>query len=394
MDKRTLQQFLRRGGTWFRVEEVRDEFVSLATREHGEVGSEQPGREDIREGKRLVRILSEEFPAWHWEVTVVDEWTHVDGEKKASDEGEYSRAAPHQILKPMEKRFSELHFNPYGDSLSTKDMSDKPGSVSFRVVAKKGEEVTVRGSIATTQRDNYGIRKYDSEDSTVSTSDELAHFIKRILKKARRMKKSEKQPVRIGSGDPLHVKVAKKAYAETFGLKTARVKTAGEIRFVKDQGPEQREIPKDFEFDTKYIKPLSRVMWGLSCAMGHLVSSHSKFTKIKAVNVSPDGRLGGKGYIQPIQDMRKNISEAIETVSNCIDTIHDEIRAPHWKDEIESMPESEQEEVEETVQDAEDIISDPEGYAEKEYEEVEGSDTDGSDSGDSEDEAVDPEGEE
>lgn len=373
MDERTLKQFLRKDGTWFYLEDLarqREGHVLLTTRENGDVGYDRPGREDIREGHRLTKSLSNAFPTWHWVVSTNDEWTHVEGEKKEDDEGEFRRMAPHQILEPIADEFSELQFNPYEDKLTTAGRGDSPGHVSFRVIAKRGDSVTIRGSIATTMRDNYGIRKYDSEEKQVSSFGEISRFVKKILRKAKKMsKKSQKKPVRIGSGDPTHVKVAKKAFAQSFGLKTSRVKTAGEIRFVKDQGPEAREISKDFEFDTKYIKPLSRVMWGLSCAMGHLVSSHSKFTKIKAVNVSPDGKLGGKGYIQPIRDMRKNISEAIETVSNCIDTIHDEIRAPHWKDEIDAMPDEDKEEVEETLEDAEDIISDPEGYAEKEYEE-------------------------
>lgn len=175
---------------------------------------------------------------------------------------------------------------------------------------------------------------------------------------------------------PLHVRVARRYYKASYGDEApeyltrggVRPKTAGEIRFIKDTGPEQREIPKDFEFDVKYIKSLSRVLWGLSCAMGHMVSAHSKFTKIKAVNVSPDGKLGGKGYIQSIQDMRKSISEAIETMSNCVDTIHDEIKAPHWASGIAKLPVEDQVEVENVMQDSEDILADPEAFSDQNYE--------------------------
>lgn len=170
---------------------------------------------------------------------------------------------------------------------------------------------------------------------------------------------------------PLYKKVARRYYEAAYGEKPPETagtikKTAAEIRFFKDRGPEKREIPKDFEFDVKYIKSLSRVLWGLSCSMGHLVSAHSKFTKIKAVNVSPDGKLGGEGYIQSIQDMRKNLSEATETISNCIDTIHDEIKAPHWAPGISLLPEEEQREVEDVMQETEDILNDPDAFSERE----------------------------
>jgi hypothetical protein len=165
-------------------------------------------------------------------------------------------------------------------------------------------------------------------------------------------------------------RVANRIVKERIVSKVAgRVVTAGEIRFIKDTGPSNREIPNDFRFNTKHLKPLSRVLWSLSCSMGHLVSAHSIFTKIKAVNVSPDGKIGGRGYIQDIREMRKKLSESIETISDCIDSIHDEIKAPHWQEEMILMPNQEKREVEELVQEAEDVMGDPEAYAEQEYSE-------------------------
>lgn len=168
---------------------------------------------------------------------------------------------------------------------------------------------------------------------------------------------------------PLHIRVATRKLNDILANRVAsRVKTAGEIRFVKDQGPKQREIPEDFVFKTKYLKPMSRVLWSLSCSMGHLVSAHSIFTKMKAVNMSPDGNLGGKGYIQEIREMRKKLSESIETLSDCIDTVHDEIKAPHWQHEMKHMPKEDEQEVNDLVQEAEEVMEDPESYADKDYE--------------------------
>lgn len=177
--------------------------------------------------------------------------------------------------------------------------------------------------------------------------------------------------------DAPNVKVAKRVYAEREGLPCVtatstpegRIRTAGEVRFVKDQGPEEREIPTDFDFNARYVKPLAKVVWSLSCSMGHLSSAQSSFNKIKAVNVSPDGKLGGKGYIQKISDIRTNLATAIETISNTIDTLHDEINGDHWKPSRATMPEKDKAEVDEMVQDSEDIISNPEEYDDKEYQE-------------------------
>lgn len=173
------------------------------------------------------------------------------------------------------------------------------------------------------------------------------------------------------------MKVAKRVYAEQEGLPCVTAsaptqgmsRTAGEIRFVKDQGPEEREIPLEFKFQGKYLKPLSKVLWQLSCSMGHLSSAQSTFNKIKAVNVSPDGRLGGKGYIQKITDIRTNLSAAIETISSSIDTIHDEIKADHWQPSIKKLPKQDKAQVEEMVQDSEEIIANPEEYGDQELQE-------------------------
>ena len=169
--------------------------------------------------------------------------------------------------------------------------------------------------------------------------------------------------------EPLYVKVAKRAFEQKYGCSPMRTKTAGEIRFVKDQGPEEREIPSDFAYKAKYVKPLNKIVWSLSCAMGHLTSAQSDFNKIKAVNISPDGKLGGKGYIQPISEIRTNLAQAVETISNTIDTIHDEVNGDHWKPTVESLSPSDKAEVEELQQDSEEIIEDPESYADKEYKE-------------------------
>lgn len=263
MDRTKFEKFLRKSGTWFGLDTVRDGYVSFTTRQHGDMMNDEPGEADLRAGKSLAKELKKEFPEYSWSVDYIDEWTTVTG------------------------------------------TTDGPDPSALYVAGKT-------------------------------------------------------------TPDAMHERIAKR----TFNMKMGRSKTAGEIRFVKDRGPDLRDIPSDFEFKETYLQPLSRVMWGLSVAMGHLVTSHSKFTKLKAVNISPDGKLGGKGYIQSIKDMRRDLSEAIETVSESIDTIHDEIRADHWKEGFSELSDEDREEVEETVEEAEDIISDPESFVEDEYDDI------------------------
>lgn len=149
-----------------------------------------------------------------------------------------------------------------------------------------------------------------------------------------------------------------------------RTVTAGEVRFVKDDGSLSRDRPSDFVYRPKALKPLAKIVWSLSCSMGHLISASQRFNRIKSVHVSPDGLLGGKGYIQKITDMRKSLSEAIEHISATIDTIHDEINAPHWNPEtLEDLSPQDQAEIEEMLDDSEEILANPEDYDADRYKE-------------------------
>lgn len=157
--------------------------------------------------------------------------------------------------------------------------------------------------------------------------------------------------------------------ANEYMIRSGLVRTAGEIRFIKDNGPLGREIPESYNFNPKAKKPLAKVLWSTSVAMGHLVSAYTHFTKVKSVSISPDGKLGGKGYIQDIKEMRSNLNTCIETLSGIQDTINDELNAPHWQEAAKSLPEKDKKEVDEMISDAEDISLDPEKFVEDEYKE-------------------------
>lgn len=175
---------------------------------------------------------------------------------------------------------------------------------------------------------------------------------------------------------------AERRVAERFLQKQGRVKTAGEVRFIKDRGgdknewgwgspgPTEREIGTEFEFKPKYRKPLAQVLRATLAALGHTQSAYNSFTKIKSATVSPDGSLGGKGYIQKIGEMRRQFMNCSEALSALSDTLFDEIHAPHWNPAIEEQSPREREEVRDIMEDVEDIRQDPEGWAEGEEAEM------------------------
>jgi len=131
----------------------------------------------------------------------------------------------------------------------------------------------------------------------------------------------------------------------------------------------ERQIDEDFIFDPRYLKPLAATLRASLMAMGHAISAHDIFAKIKSADVSPDGNLGGKGYIQKITDIRRSLMNVVESLSAATDTLYDEIKAPHWHPTEDKIGPRERNEVREIVQDAEAIRHDPEGWAAEEEEE-------------------------
>lgn len=162
----------------------------------------------------------------------------------------------------------------------------------------------------------------------------------------------------------------------------AMIRTAGEVRFIKDKsndatqwawndsGPQERRITPDFAFDPRNTKPLAKVLRSTNAALGHAMSAYAIFTKIKSADVSPDGSLGGKGYIQKIAEMRRAYMNVVEAMSALSDTLYDEIRAPHWAAVSRQEDPEERAEVEQIVEDAVEIKQDPEGWAEGQEEEM------------------------
>ena len=161
------------------------------------------------------------------------------------------------------------------------------------------------------------------------------------------------------------------------------IRTAGEVRFIKDRGgdknewawgthgPMQREIG-EFQFRQSLLKPLSATLRAALMAMGHAISANNTFAKIKSADISPDGALGGKGYIQKIADIRRAFMNVVEALSAVSDTLYDEIKAPHWHPDAVDGGRRERTEVQNILEDVEQVREDPEGWAEEEEEEEAG----------------------
>lgn len=133
----------------------------------------------------------------------------------------------------------------------------------------------------------------------------------------------------------------------------------------------KRNIPKSHEFQARSLKPLSKALWASTVALGHSLTAYRHLSRLKSTTVSPDGLMGGRGYVMKLSDMRAKLYEACEALSAISDTMFDEINAPHWKPKLAQLDESDQEDVTRFVEEAQEVMEDPEGEAEDEIEEIE-----------------------
>lgn len=152
-------------------------------------------------------------------------------------------------------------------------------------------------------------------------------------------------------------------------------RTAGEIRFIKDKGgdgeewawaqysPSERNMDKSHKFNKKCAKDLARVLRATLMSLGHAMSAYSVFAKIKSRDISPDGNLGGRGYIMEIKSMRRQYMNVVEALSALSDTIYDEINEDHWAEAVEKLTAK-------ILKDVEQIKEDPENWAEEAEEEI------------------------
>lgn len=140
-----------------------------------------------------------------------------------------------------------------------------------------------------------------------------------------------------------------------------------------EEAPQQgrREIPKDHPYDPKSLKPLTKALWAASVAMGHALTSYRHISRLKSATISPDGKLGGKGYVMSVMDIRKRLFEACESLSAITDTLHDEVCAPHWKARLSQLDDNEVEDIERFVEESQGNIDNPESDAQEAEAEIE-----------------------
>jgi hypothetical protein len=158
------------------------------------------------------------------------------------------------------------------------------------------------------------------------------------------------------------------------GVKTAAFppfSKAGPAVAPDDNGTgNKRNIPKDHPYEPRALKPMAKALWAATVGLGHVLAAYRHFSRLKSATISPDGQLGGRGYVMAVTEIRQKLYDASEALSAITDTLYDEISAPHWKPKLAQLDETDAKEVERFVGKTQDYMESPEDEAEEEMEDV------------------------
>lgn len=95
----------------------------------------------------------------------------------------------------------------------------------------------------------------------------------------------------------------------------------------------RREISPDFEYNKKKLKHLKHILHNVNVSVGTLVSALNEFSKVRGRDISPDGHLGGLGYILSIKDIKEGLIGSIQKLGDVSDCLADELTNPRWNAE-------------------------------------------------------------
>jgi len=144
---------------------------------------------------------------------------------------------------------------------------------------------------------------------------------------------------------------------ERLSQRAASVKDKTKADTKKQQNGELRDIG-DFEYDTKHAKVLKKALHSINVSLGTLLSAMKELAMLRGSDITPDGKLGGKGFIMSFREMKSSLNSSISELSDITDTIADELTNPKWglsKTEVKSIKEV-KDKVEEKAEEAEEIV--------------------------------------
>lgn len=132
---------------------------------------------------------------------------------------------------------------------------------------------------------------------------------------------------------------------------------AAEKAAEKKKGEMSRNIG-GFNYDSSKATVLKKALHNINVSLGTMISAMKDLAILRGSDITPDGMLGGRGFIMPFKDVKAKINAAITDLSDVTDTLADELTNPKWglSDSEKKKVKQENEVVEEEVQEVEEVV--------------------------------------
>lgn len=140
---------------------------------------------------------------------------------------------------------------------------------------------------------------------------------------------------------------------------------------------EDRELAGAPEYDKTKVVHIFNILAQTSAALEATKLASSELLSVAGDALSPDGRLGGRGYVMAMKDMKAEFSDMSNKLSDIRDTLADELNNPGWglseeeKASINSVQEDTADKVENSVEKVTDDVANLFGEDEEESDDAE-----------------------
>jgi len=126
----------------------------------------------------------------------------------------------------------------------------------------------------------------------------------------------------------------------------------------KDKRDSEGRNIGDFEYNKSKAKILQKALHNINVSLGTLLAAMKDLSILRGSDVTPDGKLGGSGFIMSFREIKTIMAESINSLSNVTDTIADELTNPRWglTDKEKKKVEEIQENVEDKAEVADNIV--------------------------------------
>jgi hypothetical protein len=98
----------------------------------------------------------------------------------------------------------------------------------------------------------------------------------------------------------------------------------------KNNGGELVRNLDGFEYDSSKAAVLKKALHNINVSLGTMISAMKDLSMLRGSEVTPDGLLGGRGFVMPFKDMKQKLNIAINDLSDVTDTLADELTNPKW----------------------------------------------------------------